>query len=153
MREGYGNLVCVSVSTLATSSFIFKSNMQYIWLLHDILKVSDRWISLKMFCSRDITTFFEQKSHQHCQVFTRLPTSSLSYGSSETSNTTQKPLTLLFSLVTCEVHVHLSEGRDIAHVLQAMRMRQWATCVSCSVCIRCIPALPYSIAHAHMPLS
>ena len=54
MREGYGSLVCVSVSTLATSSFIFRSNMQYIWLLYDILKVSDRWISLKMFCSRDI---------------------------------------------------------------------------------------------------
>ena len=28
MREGYGSLVCVSVSTLATSSFIFRSNMQ-----------------------------------------------------------------------------------------------------------------------------
>ena len=47
MREGYGGLV-------TTSSFIFISNMQYIWLLYDILKVSDRWISLKMFCSRDI---------------------------------------------------------------------------------------------------
>ena len=103
MREGYGSLVYVSVSTLVTSSFIFGSNMQYIWLLYDILKVSDWWISLKMFVQeilltmRTLDAFREQKSHQ--QVFTRLQTSTLSYGSSETSNTTQKLLTLLFSLV------------------------------------------------------
>ena len=75
---------------------------------------------------RTFGAFCEQKSHQ--QVFTRLPTSTLGYGSSETSNTTQKPL---FSLVACTCTCAYLRDMCIAHDLQAMRMRQRATRVSC----------------------
>ena len=41
--------LCMSVPTLASTAFNYKSSMQYTWHLYDTLKVFDLWISLKCF--------------------------------------------------------------------------------------------------------
>ena len=47
-------------SSLLQPCYLVCGNMQYIWLLYNILKVSDRWISLKMFCQHSQTELVEQ---------------------------------------------------------------------------------------------
>ena len=57
MHKGYGSRsvclsVCLSVTTLAATYLVFKSQVKCHWVLHDVFDGWIVWILLKMLCSK-----------------------------------------------------------------------------------------------------